>query len=42
MPLQVHTVVSQPFEENTYVVWLDGRRDALVIDPKPTLGRACG
>ena len=33
MTLQVHTVVSQPFEENTYVVWLEGRRDALVIDP---------
>src|SRR5436305_2840821 len=33
MALQVHTVVSQPFEENTYVVWLDGRQDALVIDP---------
>ena len=33
MPLQVHTVVSQPFDENTYVVWLDGRTDALVIDP---------
>jgi glyoxylase-like metal-dependent hydrolase (beta-lactamase superfamily II) len=33
MPIQVHTIVSQPFEENTYIVWLDGRRDALVIDP---------
>jgi glyoxylase-like metal-dependent hydrolase (beta-lactamase superfamily II) len=33
MPLQVHTVVSRPFEENTYVVWREGRTDALVIDP---------
>jgi glyoxylase-like metal-dependent hydrolase (beta-lactamase superfamily II) len=30
---QVHTLVSMPFEENTYVVWLPGRTDALVIDP---------
>lgn len=33
MSLQVHTIVSAPFDENTYVVWLEGRRDALVIDP---------
>ena len=33
MSLQVHTVVSMPFEENTYIVWLDGRDEALVIDP---------
>jgi glyoxylase-like metal-dependent hydrolase (beta-lactamase superfamily II) len=32
-PLQVHTIVSMPFEENTYVVWLPGRGDALVFDP---------
>jgi hydroxyacylglutathione hydrolase len=32
-PLQVHTLVSQPFAENTYVVWRSGRDDALVIDP---------
>jgi glyoxylase-like metal-dependent hydrolase (beta-lactamase superfamily II) len=31
--LQVRTLVSQPFEENTYVVWLPGRTEALVIDP---------
>jgi glyoxylase-like metal-dependent hydrolase (beta-lactamase superfamily II) len=31
--LQIHTVVSMPFEENTYVAWLSGRDDALVIDP---------
>ncbi len=32
-PLQIHTLVSMPFAENTYVVWRDGRGDALVIDP---------
>jgi glyoxylase-like metal-dependent hydrolase (beta-lactamase superfamily II) len=32
-PLQLQTVVSQPFEENTYVVWLPGRTDAVVFDP---------
>ena len=32
-PLQIHTIVSMPFQENTYVVWLLGRDDALVIDP---------
>jgi len=30
---QIHTLVSMPFEENTYVVWLPERQDALVIDP---------
>jgi hydroxyacylglutathione hydrolase len=33
MPLQVETIVSVPFNENTYVVWREGREDALVIDP---------
>lgn len=33
MGLQIHTIVSQPFEENTYVVWQPGGRDALVFDP---------
>jgi hydroxyacylglutathione hydrolase len=33
MTLQVHTIVSMPFEENTYVLWLPGRTDAVVIDP---------
>ncbi len=33
IPLQIRTIVSQPFAENTYVVWLSGRKDALVIDP---------
>ncbi len=32
-PLQLQTVVSQPFEENTYIVWLPGRDEAVVFDP---------
>src|SRR5437867_9322307 len=31
--LQIHTLVSAPFAENTYVVWRPDRTDALVIDP---------
>jgi hydroxyacylglutathione hydrolase len=31
--LQIHTIVSMPFAENTYVVWRPERKDALVIDP---------
>jgi glyoxylase-like metal-dependent hydrolase (beta-lactamase superfamily II) len=31
--LQIRTIVSQPFEENTYVVWRPQRKDAVVIDP---------
>src|SRR6266852_1160432 len=31
--LQIRTLVSEPFGENTYVVWRPGRADALVIDP---------
>ncbi|MCI0457324.1 MAG: MBL fold metallo-hydrolase [Gemmataceae bacterium] len=30
---QIHTVVSMPFQENSYVVWRPDRPDALVIDP---------
>src|SRR5262245_57160320 len=33
MALQVHTVVSMPFAENTYLFWRDGRSDAVVVDP---------
>ena len=33
MPLQVQSIVSMPFAENTYVVWEDGRDEAVVIDP---------
>src|SRR5262245_10759213 len=32
-PLRIHTIESMPFAENTYVVWLPERTDALVIDP---------
>ena len=31
--LEIHAIVSMPFEENTYVVRLPGRAEALVIDP---------
>src|ERR1043166_6577001 len=31
--MHVHTIVSMPFQENTYVVWREGRTDALVFDP---------
>jgi hydroxyacylglutathione hydrolase len=31
--LQIETVVSMPFEENTYVVWRNGSQEALIIDP---------
>ena len=33
MALQIQTVVSMPFSENTYIAWADGRADCLVIDP---------
>jgi len=33
IPLQIRTIESMPFAENTYVVWLPHREDALVIDP---------
>src|SRR5438552_8289089 len=32
-PLEIHTIVSMPFAENTYVVWRTGRQDVVVIDP---------
>ncbi len=31
--IQIRTLTSMPFEENTYVAWLPGRGDAVVIDP---------
>jgi hydroxyacylglutathione hydrolase len=31
--LHIHTIVSEMFQENTYIVWLPDRADALVIDP---------
>jgi hydroxyacylglutathione hydrolase len=33
MKLNVHRVVSQPFAENSYVVWRDGSSEAVVVDP---------
>src|SRR5829696_7249003 len=33
MRLQIQTIVSMPFAENTYVVWRGGGPEALVIDP---------
>jgi hydroxyacylglutathione hydrolase len=33
MDLHIHTIVSMPFAENTYVLWLEGRTDCVVIDP---------
>ena len=32
-PLEIHTIVSLPFDENSYVVWRAGRSAVLVIDP---------
>ena len=31
--LQIHTIVTPPFAENTYVVWQPPHKQALVIDP---------
>src|SRR5581483_11975555 len=31
--LNIQTVVSMPFEENTYVVWKPGTTEVLVFDP---------
>jgi len=33
VPVQIHTIVSDPFAENSYVVWRDGGTEAFVIDP---------
>jgi glyoxylase-like metal-dependent hydrolase (beta-lactamase superfamily II) len=33
MALQIQTIVSMPFAENTYIAWRDGSREAVVIDP---------
>ncbi len=32
-PLEIRTIVSMPFAENTYVAWLPQRSDCIVIDP---------
>src|SRR5215467_9548621 len=41
--LHIETIVSMPFEENTYVVWGDGQNQALVVDPglQPELIMQC-
>jgi glyoxylase-like metal-dependent hydrolase (beta-lactamase superfamily II) len=31
--LNIKTVVSAPFDQNAYVVWLEGCQDAIVVDP---------
>ena len=31
--LKLAAITSAPFEENTFVAWLEGRRDCLVVDP---------
>jgi glyoxylase-like metal-dependent hydrolase (beta-lactamase superfamily II) len=31
--IQVHTIVSMPFAENSYIVWRNGSCEALVFDP---------
>src|SRR5688572_27324289 len=31
--LEIQTIVSMPFEENTYVLWRADRNEALVVDP---------
>ena len=33
MPIQILTIESQPFAENSYLVWKDGATEAFVIDP---------
>ncbi len=31
--LRVETIVSVPFDENTYILWLEGNNDCLIVDP---------
>lgn len=33
MAIQIHTIESAPFAENTYVVWREGADEAFVVDP---------
>ena len=33
MSIQIHTIESAPFAENSYVVWRDGSAEAFVVDP---------
>lgn len=30
---RLETIVSMPFGENTYIAWLEGRHDCLIVDP---------
>lgn len=32
-PIHVQTIVSMPFAENSYLLWLDGQHECLIIDP---------
>jgi glyoxylase-like metal-dependent hydrolase (beta-lactamase superfamily II) len=31
--MEIHTLVSMPFGENTYIAWVPPSRDALIVDP---------
>ena len=31
--MHIQTLVSMPFAENTYILWQEGRSDAVVFDP---------
>jgi hydroxyacylglutathione hydrolase len=33
MTLQIASIVSMPFAENTYIAWREGRTDCVVVDP---------
>lgn len=33
MITRIETVVSAPFDENSYILWLEGASDAIVVDP---------
>jgi hydroxyacylglutathione hydrolase len=33
VPIQILTIESQPFAENSYLVWLEGGGEAFVVDP---------
>jgi glyoxylase-like metal-dependent hydrolase (beta-lactamase superfamily II) len=33
LPFSLETIVSPPFEQNTYIAWRAGRSDCLVVDP---------
>jgi hydroxyacylglutathione hydrolase len=33
MAIAIHTIVSAPFAENSYIVWREGSREAIVVDP---------